>query len=128
MVAGTAVAYFRRLRPRRRIAAGAERADTHGVERGIGAMLVKIVVFAALVGVGLFVAKEEQLFEKAGLVGRCQLVRAPAGDEGEWRACSEGLMSGFPSLVKDSCTRESRSSGYEYWRCPVPLSRSRTSG
>jgi hypothetical protein len=91
-------------------------------------MLVKIVVFAALVGVGLFVAKEERLFEKAGLVGHCQVVRAPAGDDGEWHACSEGLMSGFPSLVKDSCTREIRRNEYEYWRCPVPLSRSRSSG
>lgn len=90
-------------------------------------MLVKIVVFAALVGVGLFVAKEEQLFERVGLVGHCQVARGPAGDEGEWYACSEGLMSGFPSLVKDSCTREGRRTGYEYWRCPASISRSRTS-
>lgn len=89
-------------------------------------MLVKIVLFAALVGVALFVAKEEQYFERAGLVGHCELVRAPAGDDGEWHGCQEGLMTGFPSLAGDSCTRESRRSGYEYWRCPVPLSRDRS--
>ena len=90
-------------------------------------MLVKIVLFAALVGVGLFVAKEERLFERAGLVGYCQIVRAPSGDDGEWHGCHEGLMSGYPSLVKDSCTRESRRDRIEYWRCPASISRSRTS-
>jgi hypothetical protein len=89
-------------------------------------MLVKIVLFAALVGVGLFVAKEERVFERAGFVGYCQVVRAPSGDDGEWHGCHEGLMSGFPNLVKDSCTRESRANGIEYWRCPVPLAHDRS--
>jgi hypothetical protein len=89
-------------------------------------MLVKIVLVAALVGAGLVVAKEEQLFEKAGLVGYCQVVRGPSGDDGEWHGCHEGLMSGFPTLVKDSCTLESRRTGIEYWRCPVPLAHGNT--
>ena len=33
-------------------------------------------------------------------------------------------MTGYPNLVKDSCTRESRRPGVEYWRCPVALSSS----
>jgi hypothetical protein len=86
-------------------------------------MLVKIVLIAALLGVGLFVAKEERLFERAGLVGYCELVGAPPGDDGEWRGCHEGLISGFPSLLKDSCTLEIRRDRIEYWRCPVPLAR-----
>jgi hypothetical protein len=91
-------------------------------------MLVKIVVFAALIGVGLYVAKEERAFEKAGLVGYCQVVRAPSGDDGEWQGCREGLMTGFPNLIKDSCERESRRAGVEYWRCPVPLAHARNGG
>lgn len=89
-------------------------------------MLVKIFVFAALVGVGLFVAKEERLFERAGLVGYCQVVRAPSGYDGEWHGCHEGLMSGFPNLLEESCTRESRRKGIEYWRCAVPPARARS--
>ena len=89
-------------------------------------MLVKIVVVAALIGVGLYVAKVERVFEQAGLVGYCQAVRAPSGDDGSWQACHEGLMTGFPSLVKDSCTLESTRNGIEYGRCPVPLAHSRS--
>ena len=63
---------------------------------------------------------------QAGLVGYCYAVRAPSGDDGEWQGCYEGLMSGFPNLVKDSCTRESSRNGVEYWRCPAGLEHSRT--
>lgn len=84
-------------------------------------MLVKIVLIAALIGAGLAVAKEQRFFERAGLVGYCEVVRAPAGDDGQWHGCHEGLMTGYPSLIKDSCTIESRSPKVEFWRCPVPL-------
>ena len=43
-------------------------------------MLVRIVLIAALIGAGLFVAKEERMFERAGLVGYCQAAQAPPGD------------------------------------------------
>lgn len=84
-------------------------------------MLWKILFVAVLLGAALVVVKQERLLEKAGLVGYCQVARAPQGDDGEWHACYEGLMSGYPNLVKDSCTREGRRPGVEYWRCPVPL-------
>ena len=85
-------------------------------------MLLRIVLIAALLGTGLVVAKEEHLFERAGLVGHCEVVRSPPGDDGQWHGCVEGLISGYPNLVKDSCTRETRRPGVEYWRCPVALS------
>ena len=88
-------------------------------------MLIRIVLIAALLGTGLVVAKEEHLFERAGLVGYCQVVQAPPGDDGQWHGCVEGVMTGYPNLVKDSCTRESRRPGVEYWRCPVALSSNR---
>lgn len=88
-------------------------------------MLLKILFVAVLLGAALVVAKQEHLFEKAGFVGYCEIVRAPTGDEGEWHGCHEGFMTGFPNLIKDSCTIESRRAGVEYWRCPVPLSRQR---
>jgi hypothetical protein len=85
-------------------------------------MLVKIVLIAALVGVGLFVAKEERLFERAGLVGYCNAVQAPPGRDGHWQGCVEGVLTGYPNLVQDACTREGRRPGIEYWRCPAALS------
>lgn len=86
-------------------------------------MLLKIILIAAFLGTGLFVAKEEKLFERAGIVGHCQVVQPPPGDYGQWHGCVEGMVTGFPSLAQDSCTRESRRPGVEYWRCPVPLYR-----
>jgi hypothetical protein len=84
-------------------------------------MLWKIMFVAVLVGAALVLVKQEQLLEKAGLVGYCEVVRPPPGEEGEWHGCHEGLMSGYPNLVKDSCEREGRRPGIEYWRCPVSL-------
>lgn len=86
-------------------------------------MLLKIVFVAVLLGAALVVAKQERFLERGGLVGYCESVRAPTGDDGEWHGCHEGLMSGFPSLIKDSCTLESRRGEVEYWRCPLPLAR-----
>jgi hypothetical protein len=86
-------------------------------------MLLKILFVALLIGAALVVAKQERLFEKAGLVGYCEVVRAPSGDDGEWHGCHEGVMTGYPTLFKDSCTIESRQAGVEYWRCPLPLAR-----
>jgi hypothetical protein len=84
-------------------------------------MLLKILFVALVMAAALVAVKQEQLLEKSGLVGYCQVVRAPRGDDGQWHGCHEGLMSGYPSLVKDSCTYEGRQGKIEYWRCPVGL-------
>jgi hypothetical protein len=84
-------------------------------------MLLRFLFVAVLLVAALVVVKQERLLEKAGLVGYCQVVRAPPGEDGVWHGCHEGLMSGYPNLVKDSCTREGRRPGIEYWRCPVGL-------
>jgi len=86
-------------------------------------MIVKIVVVFALVVAGLAVAQREHAFQKWGIVGTCEGVRAPGGDSGAWYACREGLLTGYPTLIGDECTFEARSPGVEYWRCPVRLDR-----
>lgn len=88
-------------------------------------MLLKIVLIFALIGAGLAVAKEGDVFERAGLVGYCQVVRSPPGDESVWHGCKEGLMTGFPSLLQDSCTLETRRGKVQYWRCPAGLTSAR---
>jgi len=82
--------------------------------------MLRIVVVAAVVALLLALAREERLFERAGVVGSCQIVASPVGDTAVWRACREGWLTGSPSLVGDSCTYRLRAAGYEYWRCPAP--------
>jgi hypothetical protein len=86
-------------------------------------MVVKIVVVAVLVVAALALGQRQHVYEDWGVVGSCEPVRAPAGDDGAWYACSEGLLTGYPSLIGDQCEYESRARGYEYWRCPAPLAR-----
>jgi hypothetical protein len=81
-------------------------------------MVLKIVVVAAVLVALLVIAKEERLFARAGVVGSCEVVRSPIGDSAEWRACREGWLTGYPTLLGDSCTLEARRGVYQYWRCP----------
>jgi hypothetical protein len=85
--------------------------------------VAKIFIALLVVVATLAVAREEQLFERFGVTGSCTLVRSPAGDLGAWYRCSEGLLTGYPSLIGDQCTYELRAKGYEYWRCPGRLTR-----
>jgi hypothetical protein len=80
------------------------------------------IALLAIVAV-LVLAREERLFEKWGVTGSCELVRSPTGDMGAWYKCSEGLITGYPSLIADQCTYELRARGFEYWRCPFRLDR-----
>lgn len=82
--------------------------------------MVRIFIAFALVVTVLVLGHRERVFHEWGVVGSCQSVRAPAGDRSSWYACEEGLLTGYPSLLGDDCTYESRRRGYEYWRCSAP--------
>ena len=86
-------------------------------------MLVKIVLAALVVAVALVFAQREDVVHQWGVAGSCEGVRAPVDDGNAWYACTEGLLTGYPSLVGDQCTYQSRASGYEYWSCPAPVTR-----
>ena len=85
----------------------------------MGKLFISLILIVAV----LAIAQQERLFERWGVSGSCALVRSPSGDLGAWYRCREGLLTGFPSLIGDQCTYELRAKGYEYWRCPVRLSR-----
>jgi hypothetical protein len=78
------------------------------------------LVAAAAVTLMVF-ARDRDWFEKAGVLGSCVVVAAPAGDGSQWWSCEEGWLSGFPRLDADGCTLERRPAGREVWRCPAPL-------
>lgn len=88
-------------------------------------VLTKIlVVLAALVG-ALVLVQQQQVVQRAGIVGKCEEVRAPANDVRgtQWWSCSEGLITGYPSLVKDNCALKIRTGDRQVWRCPFPIPR-----
>lgn len=85
----------------------------------MGKIIISLVVIVAM----LAVARQERVYERWGVTGSCILVRSPSGDLSAWYRCSEGLVTGFPSLISDQCTYELRAKGFEYWRCPNRLSR-----
>ena len=82
----------------------------------------RIVLIAVLIVAFLAYAKEERYFERAGFVHNCVTVAAPAGQDGEWKSCEQGLLDGYPDLSLDACDRMGRTPDREFWRCPVPLS------
>ena len=84
----------------------------------------RIVLIAVLIVAFLAYAKQERYFERAGLVHHCATVAAPIGQDGEWKACEQGLIDGYPDLSLDACERMGRTAGHEFWRCPVPLTNS----
>jgi hypothetical protein len=85
----------------------------------MGKIFITLIVIVAL----LAGAQQGRMFEKWGVTGSCVLVRSPSGDLGAWYKCSEGLLTGYPSLIGDQCTYELRAKGFEYWRCPVRIDR-----
>jgi hypothetical protein len=85
--------------------------------------LIKILLVGAFVAVMLGVARDQQWFERSGVLGRCSAVGAPPGEPsgGAWYLCHEGIMTGFPALEQDSCDRVGFVAKNEVWHCVAPL-------
>jgi hypothetical protein len=85
--------------------------------------LIKILLVGVFVAVMLVVARDQQWFERSGLLGHCSTVGAPLGQPsgGAWYLCSEGIMTGFPALGGDSCDSVGFVAKDELWHCPAPL-------
>lgn len=82
--------------------------------------MLRIVVAAALIAAALAAVKQERLLERAGLLGSCSAVAVP-GDDGEWRACRPGALSGYPDLSLKDCEPRGARGGVRWWRCPAPI-------
>lgn len=81
----------------------------------------RIAVAAALIASFLALAKSERLLDRAGLLGSCSELAAPAPDGGRWLACKPGDLTGYPDLSQDSCTRGGMRGEVRYWICPTAL-------
>lgn len=82
---------------------------------------VKIALVGAFIAVMLGVAKQQHWFQRAGIVGRCQVVSTPFGQTGQWWSCSQGILTGFPTLERDQCDSAGFAGKRQLWRCPEPI-------
>jgi hypothetical protein len=86
-------------------------------------VFVKIIlVCVAIVGT-LAVAQRQHWFEQAGFVGGCSLAPTPPGEFGQWWSCKEGVLTGYPSLIRDNCSLKVVTGARQVWRCPQPINR-----
>jgi len=82
--------------------------------------MLRIVTVGAVLIALMFAVKDEQLLQRAHLVGYCStLVRGTDGSE--WRSCVPGKIAGRPGLVLDGCTDVGRHGNAEIWGCPARL-------
>ncbi len=84
-------------------------------------ILIKIAFVGVAIAVLLAVAKQERFFARVGVVGSCETIASPTGDKAQWWICSQGVLTGFPTLPADECDFQSMSGNRERWSCPDPL-------
>lgn len=89
-------------------------------------MLLRIVIFAAVVAAALVLVQQRQVLENAGLSGYCASIPTPKGQSGHWHECRPGKLTGTPQLSQTSCIRAGRTGEVERWRCPTALGTNRT--
>ena len=90
----------------------------------VGPML-KILLVSAAIAAAMFAIKDGRVLARAGLVGSCSSVAAPAGEAGVWQACRPGRLEGRPDLSRKSCTSRAVVGEIEYWRCPTAVASGR---
>lgn len=85
-------------------------------------ILLKIAMVGVAIAAMLGIAHNQRWFERAGVVGRCYATPAlHAQSDNTWYACKQGILTGFPNLKADSCSREGIVADQEIWRCDAPL-------
>ena len=86
-------------------------------------VLVKILIVLVLLIAGLAVLQQQRVVERAGITGSCEQVRPPVSEPSgpQWWACKEGVITGYPSLIKDGCALKATTKSRQVWRCPTPI-------
>jgi hypothetical protein len=84
-------------------------------------MMLKILLVTAALAGAMFAVKDGRVLARAGLLGSCSAVAAPAGDPAAWQECRAGRLEGRPDLSRRSCTSEGVVAEVEYWRCPARI-------
>jgi hypothetical protein len=85
-------------------------------------MILRIVLVGALAVAGLVYVKQDRVLARVGIVGTCvrsfPVAGASAAERQEqWWSCSEGKVTGFPSLELTSCKSAGFLGKREIWSC-----------
>jgi hypothetical protein len=78
--------------------------------------LISLAIFASMI----FVEHHYGL-GNGELVADCRIVATPAGESGQWRACTAGKLTGQPDLTRAGCEQKNAFAGIQYWSCPAPI-------
>lgn len=81
---------------------------------------------AALTVSGVALFHNQDVLDRAGLLGSCTPLAAAAPNDGQWLACRPGTLTGYPDLSQDACSRGGMSGEVRYWLCPSSLVGART--
>jgi hypothetical protein len=84
-------------------------------------MVLRIVLFGAVIATGLVIVQQQKVLQNSGLVGYCTQIETPGGKTGVWHECHSGKVTGTPGLSLGSCKRVRHSVDLDVWRCPTPL-------
>jgi len=85
-------------------------------------VLVKIAAVGAALIALMAVAQNQRWPQRAGVVGACVATQPPAYQQtGAWYACTQGILTSFPSLGGESCDSIGFVRDKEIWRCDAPL-------
>ena len=88
-------------------------------------MLLRIMLFGAVIAAALAFVQQQRVLQNAGLLGHCSAIATPKGQTGLWHACQPGMLTGTPERSVQSCARAGSNGKIEYWRCPTELERNR---
>ena len=88
-------------------------------------VIAKIVLVLVALIASLVLLQQQHTFERIGVTGTCTEIQAPAADVpgSQWWSCKEGLLTGYPTLVKDGCEMKVKTTVRQVWRCPVAIER-----
>ncbi len=85
-------------------------------------VLLKIALVGTAIVALMVVAQNQRWPQRAGIVGVCNAIPAPhSSADSRWYSCSEGLLSGYPSLGGDRCVTTGIVQAREVWQCDEAL-------
>jgi hypothetical protein len=76
---------------------------------------------AALTVSGVAFAHSTNVLDRTGLLGSCTALVAAAPNNSRWVECRPGVLTGYPDLSRDACSRGDLRGEVRYWICPTPL-------
>ena len=88
--------------------------------------MLRVVLAVGLAAFAVVAVRNGDVLERTHLVGGCSAIATPSGEAGVWQACRPGKLEGPPDLSRKSCNRRGLVAEVELWRCPAPLTATRS--